>query len=262
MKVHTATSYEELQHLLFEGSWNTDLERFRSPCVFRGPPDASYRLDTTLMRLGGDFDRLEHHLLRNFKKYAHRDVVERDSFWHWLSIAQHHGLPTRLLDWTHSPLVATHFATANLEKYDLDGAIWVVDYEQAHRRLPDTLRGPLDDEGANSFTTELLGRAVTSLEDLDRLAEHPFLLFFEPPSMDDRIVNQYALFSVMSSASVGLDPWFDANPDLCRKIVVPAALKWEIRDKLDQCNLTERVLFPGLDGLSRWLTRHYSPKEA
>jgi hypothetical protein len=77
--------------------------------------------------------------------------------------------------------------------------------------------------------------------------------------MDDRIVNQYALFSVISDPTLGLDNWFDSHPDICRKIVIPAALKWEVRDKLDQCNLTERVLFPGLDGLSTWLKRHYSP---
>ncbi|MBF0647163.1 FRG domain-containing protein, partial [Desulfuromonas acetoxidans] len=50
------------------------------------------------------------------------------------------------------------------------------------------------------------------------------------------------------------------HPELWQKIIIPAELKWEIRDKLDQANITERVLFPGLDGLSHWLKRHYSPK--
>ncbi|MEW8279893.1 MAG: FRG domain-containing protein, partial [Candidatus Thiodiazotropha sp.] len=67
--------------------------------------------------------------------------------------------------------------------------------------------------------------------------------------------------SVVSNASLGLDSWIGRHPELCRKIIIPAALKWEIRDKLDQCNITERVLFPGLDGLTRWLYRHYSPKQ-
>ena len=261
IRIERAESWGHLQELLFSASWNEALGRFRSPGAFRGLSDATYCLDTTLMRLGGPFDQLEHHLLRNFVKYAHRDVVERDSYWHWLSVAQHHGLPTRLLDWTHSPFVAMHFATANTEKFDLDGVIWCVNYERCHTLLPDPMRQMLEKEGANTFTTELLAQAVSSLEQLDGLAADPFLLFFEPPSMDDRIVNQFALFSVMSDATLGLDAWNLRHPDLCRKIIIPASLKWEIRDKLDQCNVTERVLFPGLDGLTRWLYRHYSPKQ-
>ena len=60
--------------------------------------DTSHRLETTLIRLGGNFEDLERHLLRNLRKYAHRDVVEWDSLWHWLSLAQHYRLPTRLMD--------------------------------------------------------------------------------------------------------------------------------------------------------------------
>ena len=82
----------------------------------------------------------------------------------------------------------------------------------------------------------------------------------EPPSIDDRIVNQYAFCSVMNDPCMVLDDWLEAYPGIARKIIIPAGLKWEIRDKLDQANINERVLFPGLDGLSRWLKRHYSPR--
>jgi hypothetical protein len=261
MKIETAESWSDLQEMLFCASWNESLGRFRSPGAFRGLSDADYALDTTLMRLGGPYNQLERHLMRNFKKYAHRDVVENDSAWHWLAVAQHHGLPTRLLDWTHSPFVAMHFATANTEKFDCDGVIWCINYERCHTLLPTRMRKILEQEGANTFTTELIAQGATSLDALDAMADDPFLLFFEPPSMDDRIVNQFALFSVMSNASLGLDSWLKTHPELGRKIIIPAALKWEIRDKLDQCNITERVLFPGLDGLTRWLYRHYSPKQ-
>ena len=255
------TSWEHLQQELFADSWNEDLGRFRSRYAFRGLSNLDYPLATTLMRLEGSYAGLEKHLLRNFKKYAHRSIVEQDSLWHWLSVAQHYGLPTRLLDWTYSPYVALHFVTANIERFDLDGVIWAVNYLKAHQLLPGNLRDRLQTEGANVFTVEMLAETLCSLDDLSSPLAGDFTLFFEPPSIDDRITNQFAFFSVMSDVTQVLDDWLKQYLDLWRRIIIPAELKWEIRDKLDQANITERVLFPGLDGLGSWLKRHYSPKK-
>jgi hypothetical protein len=252
-------NWNELQEQLFFDSWNSELGRFRSRNAFRGLPNADYRLETTLIRLGGLYANLEQHLLRNFRKYAHRDIVKRDTIWHWLSIAQHHGLPTRLMDWTYSPFVAMHFATANIDMFDVDGAIWSVNYSKAHQYLPPEMKTLLDNEGANVFTVDMLGTLIGTLSEFEHLSRSEFLVFFEPPSMNDRIINQFAFFSVLSNPKLALDNWLQERPCSSRKIIIPASLKWEIRDKLDQGNITERVLFPGLDGLGCWLKRHYSP---
>jgi hypothetical protein len=254
------TTWLELQERLYEGSWREPLGRHRSSYAYRGAPFASHDLTTSLARLGPIAEQQEGHILRNFRKYAQRDAVPFDFVWNWLALAQHHGLPTRLLDWTFSPYVALHFVTENPCTYDEDGVIWCVDYVKTHRELPGSLCGLLEEEGSEVFTTEMLDKAANSLDGFDRLAEEPFALFFEPPSLDERIVNQFALFSLMSTPTASLGQWLDSRPDVARRILVPAELKWEIRDKLDQANITERVLFPGLDGLSRWLRRYYTPK--
>ncbi len=252
-------SWNELQDTLYADSWNSTLQRHRSQFVFRGLSNKNHRLETTLIRLRGNVVKLEPHLLRNFRKYAHRDNVERRSIWHWLAVAKHHGLPTRLLDWTYSPFVAIHFATADIGAFDYDGVIWAVNYLNAHSHLPNALRSGLD-VGAHAFDVEMLSNLLDSLEALDTISPNDFTIFFEPPSIDDRIVNQFSLFSIMSNPAAMLDDWLVERQVAFRKIIIPAKLKWEIRDKLDQANITERVLFPGLDGLSAWLKRHYSPK--
>ena len=251
-------SWTELQDELFAGTWNEPLGRHRSSLAFRGRADAGDDLRTSLDRLGGESAELERHIARAFRKYGEAGAVPADSIWNWLTLGQHHGLPTRLLDWTFSPYVALHFVTAEVASFGLDGAIWCVDFTRVHAEVPDALREQLEREGADVFTTEMLDRVVGDLRALAALGDFP--LFVEPPSFDNRIVNQYALFSLMSRADGSLDAWLDAHPDAARRIVVPAALKWEARDKLDLANVTERVLFPGLDGVSRWLKRYYLPR--
>jgi len=213
------------------------------------------------MRNYGGRAELEYHLLRNFAKYAQLGNVDLShSDWRWMTLAQHYGLPTRLLDWTYSPFVAMHFATSETHKYDRDGVIWELDYVRANCFLPSPLIDQLREAGANVFTIGMLERAVLEIKQFDGLAPGELLVFFEPPSLDARIVNQFALFSVMSSPMANLEDWLLKHPGLLRRTIIPRELKWEIRDKLDQANITERILFPGLDGLASWLRRHYQPR--
>ena len=228
-----------------------------SPYVFRGLARSSYSNRSSLARLGEGYPRLERHLIRNFRKYAHREQPG-PALWDWLSLAQHHGLPTRLLDWTFSPLVAAHFATATAP--DADAVVWAVNSAGAHELLPDPLREALGVEGATVFTTELLAERAPTLEEFDALGGGDrFLLFFEPPSLDDRIVNQSAVLSVMCDPEASFDEWAQAHPDLCHAWLITTEAKAEIRERLDQANVTERVLMPGLDGLATWLRRYYAP---
>lgn len=251
-------SWGQLQDALFEHSWQEPLSRFRSNFVFRGAPRASHALETSLQT--GGFEAKERHLLTSFRKYALRSAVHGDWVWNWLSLAKHHGLPTRLLDWSYSPYVAMHFVTHDMHHFDEDGVIWCVDYRKTHQLLPKALRRVLEEDDVNIFTTEMVNSVATTLAEFDALSKEDFVLFFEPPSIDERIVNQFALFSLPSSPRMSLRTLLERCDEAARRLIIPAELKWEIRDKLDQANITERVLFPGLDGLSMWLKRYFTTR--
>jgi hypothetical protein len=157
-----------------------------------------------------------------------------------------------------------------------DAVIWAVNYVETNKVLSDTLANALQKSRKNVFSVEMLDKAVPDLDALDKFQNHEFVLFLEPPSLDERIVNQAALFSVMSrplnrrgKGPIGrLDEFLirkqrELGPGaatLFKKIVIASDLKWEIRDRLDQANITERVLYPGMDGLSAWLKRHYTKR--
>jgi len=250
-------SWDELQAAIFRDVWDASILRYRGNCVYRGMSNRDWGLMPSLNRACAHDMTLEKQMLRSFKKYGYADLHSVSSFWQLLALAQQYGLPTRLLDWTYSPLVAAHFATEDQDAYDRDGVIYCADISRINRQLPPSLREMLTSERGNIFTMEMLDRIGENFDALSRLSSTPYALFFEPASAVNRIANQYALFSLCSDPAVAVDE-LPVEAGAFRRIVIPAEVKLEIRDKLDYINISERMIYPGLSGICKWITRRYA----
>jgi FRG domain len=239
----------------------------RAPYAFRGMDVASWHLTTSFERLSNTATTrpalVERSLIRSFRKYASAGSFDQRSEWYVLAVAQHNGLPTRCLDWSASPLVAAHFACADERYKNDDGVIWCLNAEILRdingRSNPQaaTLQGV-----AWVYDTRLLEHSFADLAKLEQTsATGQLMLLWEPPSLDQRIASQSGLLSIMNSTTGSQEAFLQKHcaqyPDLLVRIVLKAKMKSETRDMLDQNNINERVLFPGLPGLCGWLKRYY-----
>ena len=264
-EVHIRT-VEELMPLLSDQKYRPELKRNRCNYVYRGMTDTGFKMVTSLRRNCKGLERtLEPAILKNFAKYA---VIEdpsiAQSVWRQMILGQHHGLPTRLLDWTHSPLVALHFAVTeeNLEHMDAhDCMVWRIDIDELHTLLPEPYQRVMRENKAEVFSVDMLTRAAESLARYDEDMGDSAMVVLEPPSINQRIVSQYAFFSVIPLDMEDVEGFLDRCTENTVKYVIDRDLRWRVRDMLDQLNMSERTVYPGLDGLSRWIARHYYVKD-
>ena len=237
--------------------------RRRDTGVYRGAADAAAPLLTSLDRLGGTNPPhtkadLEEHILRNYMRYARPHVVSgNENDWEDLISAQHHGVPTRLLDWTYSPLIAAFFATRPSHGLECSRAVWRLDWQKIHRAfgfpqlalMIRDLEEKLPGDGHVSPWRVFNERNSTS-----------FACLVTPPAIDTRIVAQAAAFTICSDKSRSFDAFLAAHnlEDALTKYVIRPESVSLFRDQLDLVGVDERRLFPDLDGVGASIRRYYA----
>lgn len=209
--------------------------------IFRGQANMAWPLRPALHRLAspeaGGWQRLESGLLDDFRRLAWSlvDNPATLSRWDWMALGRHHGLPTRLLDWSDSPLVAAYFACSG--EPHADGCIWVTSPTSAVDR--DSLGDDLSHE----------------LPDITRI---------DPLSMHPRFVAQQGLFTA-SSLPKGTTEYLTLNVRpgvVVYKWVIRAAHKQHFLRSLERLGVTAFSVFPDLDGLGRLLAERVGSSTA
>jgi hypothetical protein len=162
----------------------------------------------------------------------------------WWALMQHHGAPTRLLDWTVSPFVAAYFA-AQQDGIKQSGSVWCF----CSRKLRKTFEaqyGPLPDFAS--------GEAPRWYErKLEELCEQKLVipLVFAHPS-SDRMVAQQGRFTMCFKVHQKHDCIIEQiGAKHIRRILIPHDKKPEFLLRLRDMNITGAALFPGVDGLGQ-----------
>ncbi len=259
------STLEDLMPLLSEQEYRPELGRNRSGYLYRGMPDSSYRMVTSLSRCCKGLQKtLEPAILNNFAKYAVReDQTLMQSIWLQMITGQHNGLPTRLLDWSHSALVALHFAMTeeNLAEMDAhDCIVWRIDMNEQIKHLPEKYRLAVGREQTTMFSVPMTTSPAPTLDQYDEDMGDHSMVIIEPPSTNNRIIMQYSFFSAIPSGMADIETFLNDHTNNTVKYIIDRNLRWRVRDMLDSLNISERMLFPGLDGLSKWIARHYYVK--
>ena len=216
-----------------------------TPLWYRGQSDVSWALLPRLARQPNGLKR-ESALLARFKQNASLllPAVAR-SDWEWLAIMQHYRAPTRLLDWTESPLVALYFAV--VPHTATDGALWVLD--PARLNLASHI-SPDDHEHIPSFddpiTTNYLPSSLRA-EQMTRLGPIAVIGPRNTPQMQA----QLGAFTVIHRTPTPIEQVGDQQH--VRQFRIPAVAKCGIRAELSLLAIDNFQLFPDLQTLGNIL---------
>lgn len=274
MKYETITISEWDQLLELEpefGGW-----------VYRGHSNATWDLETSLRRTvlnnrigysyeDSEFSFAERASLRRFKSRAHfylDHLPREDDLAAWLAIMQHHGAPTRLLDFSYSLYVAAYFA---LISATTDCSVWAIDDDWL-RTQGTSYANKLNITPTNSLRygqLECIYRAANSVigennfDADEEIESEPAVLMVEIERQIPRLAIQQGVFLMPTALTIPFTDNFKTMggmktdwPGVIKKIVLDHKLRDHALMHLRMMNITAETLFPGIDGFSASLIQH------
>ena len=258
--------------------------------IYRGHSNRAYQLLPSLYRKSHDIDITINDYVTNQKYLAYSNeeqilqsfVAEACAYIHenplkdrrrWAEYAQHYGAPTRYLDWTENPLVALYFACKdNKPDYQQKdggiggkaGNVWML-----HTANYDVF----SNDGFKELGNITRGEAIERVFRGEEMFKYP--LIYKPYYVDLRMSAQSSMFMVWGSNKEPLENVFtadrllrsnekdgvriryDSRDELAFKFEIDSSSKQHILRELDRCGINEKTLFPGLDGIGRYVEMKY-----
>lgn len=240
---------ELFNELVFSGDW-----------VFRGQSNYKWNLRTTLEQMLVDEQldsSVEYDIVKTFQAKAHNYLEQQElpiDYFDWFSLMQHHGAPTRLLDWTYSPYIASFFALEKaIDSYDY-ASIYAIETNVLYDKIKNRLELPADRTKVEiSARSVLVGSVV-----INRLLKNDLEIVVPvmPRRFNQRLNTQQGLFLAPGTTKVSFEKNIEAvfpevDQDSYIRILVQVKAKDEVLNDLHYMNITPETLFPGIDGLAR-----------
>lgn len=232
--------------------------------IFRGLPDLSHGLKTSLERACDAFKielkkaaELEEQLLKDFRRryphYAPEDPPGKDQVVEWFALMQHHGAPTRLMDWTYSFFIAAFFALESA-KPGRDSAVWALNSTWLYEELPNHLEKVLP--GA-AYLLERLDE-TRAKEDFDRVFAKSlgFIYPINPFRLNERLTIQQGVFICVGDPNRSFEKNLRATKlpaGALARITIKSQCRRDVLLALHRMNVNSAALFPGMDGFAKSL---------
>lgn len=273
--IHTVNSVEECLHVFgpsghFYPGWG----------FFRGQSNVNYELTSTLDRFKKkEKPSNEKLLIRQFKKIANNylssEILPKTSF-EWLSLMQHYGIPTRLLDVTSSPFIALYFAVKDWEN-EADAVVWSFSPNRIHECSLNRLKTadfplsiPERPYGGYGHLPEFLSNDL--FDETFMTGKYKVAMILEPERAEKRLSQQQGAFLVtsgweLSTQEVLFDVMFDEDhlsektrhmkgrlDGTVGKVVISGRIKEKVFRTLLNMNINASTLFPDIYGAAQYVT--------